>query len=84
MLDSFTDDNTDAILNQLKGVEVTVRAATQRLADVAPRFKALGVAGIAKNDVASLKSATNTFAISIARRTPVSCQHKHAPVTPSL
>ncbi|KAK0519615.1 hypothetical protein OC842_007393 [Tilletia horrida] len=48
----------------------SVKNATQRVAALEPTFKRMGVAGIAKSDVAKLKDSTSAFAASLVQCTP--------------
>lgn len=65
-----TDADAEDIINTLTGTEVNVKSATDRLIALKPQFASLGVTGIAKGDVASLKNDTAAFGAALVSVTP--------------
>lgn len=64
-VEALTETPTDAdaqdIINTLTGTEVNVKSATDRLIALKSQFNSLGVSGIAKGDINSLKTDTAAF-----------------------
>ncbi|CAD6942750.1 unnamed protein product [Tilletia controversa] len=69
-VDNITDDQAKSVISVLSDTYVNVTGASQRLIDLQPAFKKLGVAGIAKTDTNNVASATKTFAATLVDKTP--------------
>ncbi|KAE8222746.1 hypothetical protein CF319_g4100 [Tilletia indica] len=69
-VDAVTDSQAQALISVLSNTYTNVSAASQRLIELEPSFKKLGVAGIAKTDVNNVASATQTFGATLVSKTP--------------
>ncbi|KAK0524906.1 hypothetical protein OC835_005777, partial [Tilletia horrida] len=71
-VDSVTDAQAQTLLNILSATYTNVSGASQRLIELQPAFKKLGVAGIAKSDVNALQASTQTFGATLVSKAPSS------------
>ncbi|SOV03330.1 uncharacterized protein UDID_06553 [Ustilago sp. UG-2017a] len=71
---SLTETPTDAdaqeIISTLTGTEVNVKSATDRLIALKSQFNSLGVAGVVKADIDSLKTDTAAFGAALVAAAP--------------
>lgn len=65
-----TDADANEIISTLTGTEKNVKSATDRLIVLKPQFENLGVAGIAKGDIDSLKTDTAAFGAALVKVAP--------------
>ncbi|CAD6942210.1 unnamed protein product, partial [Tilletia laevis] len=67
---SVTATQANALISILSKTYVNVTGASQRLIELEPAFKKLGVAGIAKTDTNNVASATKTFGATLVSKAP--------------
>lgn len=58
------------IITTLTATEVNVKSATNRLVVLKPKFDSLGITGIAKGTIATLKTDTATFGAALVHASP--------------
>ncbi|CAD7061589.1 unnamed protein product [Tilletia caries] len=67
---SVTVTQANAIISILNNTYVNVTGASQRLVELEPSFKKLGIAGIAKTDLVNIANSTKTFGVTLVDKAP--------------
>ena len=67
---AVSSSDASSLITTLTGTEKNVSAVCDRLVALKSQFTSLGVAGIAKGDIASLSTDVNTFGQALVSKTP--------------
>ncbi|KAL9935109.1 hypothetical protein V8E36_006185 [Tilletia maclaganii] len=73
-VDTVTTAQAQSLLDILSATYPNVTGSSQRLIELQPAFKKLGVAGIAKSDINAIASSTQTFGATLVSKAPASLQ----------
>ncbi|KAE8185630.1 hypothetical protein CF336_g7328, partial [Tilletia laevis] len=75
-LTALTEAQAKSLVSILNKTYANVSGASQRLIDLEPPFKKLGVVGIAKTDIGNLANSTKTFGATLVEKAPEASKAK--------